>query len=519
MKQFEKIRVKKPQTSVFNLSHERKFTCDMGELIPVLVSEVLPGDKFKISMESLVRLQPMLAPIMHRVNVYTHFFFVPYRIIWDDFEEFITGGVDGTSEVVVPQFQDENSDFLTACGVGTLADYLGYPSANIPDNNDPAEYISQLPFRAYQQIYNDYYRDQTLEPEITFNKTSTHSTVTGTNGVKTLTLRKRCWEKDYFTSALPWAQRGNTVTLPISGSAPVTGIPILENDDETVPPNGITITTVQDIGGEANLYNSSQSKKLNVVDGLEANLSDASSSTINEVRRAFAIQRWLEKNARGGSRYIEQMLSHFGVKSKDSRLQRAEYLGGGKQPVIISEVLQNSSSTEEQPLGDMGGHGYSAGTSASFTKYFTEHGIVLGIMSVMPRTSYSQGLPKLFSKFDKFDFYFPDLAHIGEQAVYKKELYLNNGEGDEETFGYQPRYSEYRFMHDTIHGEMRTLYNYWHMGREFESQPALNNDFVQADPTKRIFALQGSQEEDALIIQTYCNFMAIRPVSKFGDPI
>ena len=326
--------------------------------------------------------------------------------------------------------------------------------------------------------------------------------------------------KDYFTSALPWAQRGEQLTIPLSGSAPITADgtqTTFKVKSSGLPPSDDALST-------------SMSKLANTLDGdlmfnntgLETDLSNVSASTINELRQAFSIQKWLEKNARGGSRYVEQILSHFGVHSSDARLQRPEYLGGGKTPVVISEVLQNSASTENSPQGQMVGHGISVGNTNEFRARFEEHGFVIGIMSIIPRTSYQNGLPRVFQKYDKFDYFFPDLAHLGEQSVKKSELFLNTSKflDDPEnsgTFGYQPRYAEYRFVNDSVHGDMAGNLDFWHMGRKFTSLPPLNGSFVQSDPTQRIFAVEDPTEHK-LIVQTYCNFQAIRPLPKFGTP-
>ena len=519
---FDRIKLTKPKSSVFDLSHEKKLSLNMGDLVPVFLQETLPGDRFKVNMEHLIRFQPLLAPIMHRVNVYTHFFFVPNRLVWNDWEKFITGGSDGEQLPVFPRLREQSSDNATKnlFRRGSLSDYLGFPSSNVPILGDLKVDISALPFRAYQLIYNEYYRDQNLTNPIEFSKASGY-VGGGTQDFLNLTaLRKRAWEKDYFTSALPWAQRGEQLTIPLSGSAPITSDgtqTTFKVKSSGLPPSDDSLST-------------SMSKLANTLDGdlmfnntgLETDLSDVSSSTINELRQAFSIQKWLEKNARGGSRYVEQILSHFGVHSSDARLQRPEYLGGGKTPVVISEVLQNSASTENSPQGQMVGHGISVGNTNEFKARFEEHGFVIGIMSIIPRTSYQNGLPRVFQKYDKFDYFFPDLAHLGEQAVKKSELFLDatnfiDSESNSGTFGYQPRYAEYRFVNDSVHGDMAGNLDFWHMGRKFTSLPPLNTSFVQSDPTQRIFAVEDPTEHK-LIVQTYCNFQAIRPLPKFGTP-
>ena len=426
---FTKIRVKKPNRSAFNLSHEKKLSFNMGDLVPVFMQEVIPGDKFQVRTEQLIRFQALKSPMMHRVDVSTHFFFVPYRLVWNDFEKFITGGENGTENPVFPTISREgltNTNVLKAMfGIGTLADYLGYPSLQI--NSIVGESIvnaikpvNAIPFRSYQLIYNEFYRDQNLTNPVKISKDSGNTIIiNGTSDSydqQIYKLRKRAWQKDYFTSALPWAQRGPSVSVPTPDMSVVAG-----GSDVTVY-GGHAIATVPD-GTPVKAVHTSGS----------------AFGTITDLRRAYSLQEWLEKNARGGSRYIEQIFSHFGVKSSDARLQRPEYLGGSKNPIVISEVLQQSQSSGDSALGTMGGHGITASDNKPWSRYFEEHGIVLGIMSVTPRPAYMQGLPKIFNKFDKFDYFWPEFAHIGEQEIKNKELYYEpNGSNNEKTFGYTP---------------------------------------------------------------------------------
>lgn len=519
MKQFESISIRKPRNSVFNLSHERKLTMSMGDLVPIFCEEVLPGDKFRVNTEVLMRLQPMIAPVMHRVNAYVHYFFVPNRLIWNDWEKFITGGRLGQDTPVFPTIigQSDDAKGTGLVGVGSLADFFDIPIQMIGDGSHTMMPISQLPFRAYQRIYNEYYRDQNLEEEIAIPLDSSQIGWDETTVLELVKLRKRAWEKDYFTSALPFAQRGDEVLLPLQGDAPVTGRPHFQRSAD-----GSTWLNANsgDLGtdGNALLKEINNNQAARIDDGLSADLSEASATTISELRRAFALQRWLEKMARGGSRYVEQMLYMFGVRSSDYRLQRSLYLGGGKLPIQISEVLQTSK-TDTSPQGNMSGHGFTAGVTNGFKKYFEEHGLVIGILSVIPRTGYMQGMPKLLTKTDRFDYYWPDFAHIGEQEVKKYELYYDPAlSTNNDTFGYQPRYAEYRYKFDKVNGEMRTSLKQWHMANDYSAQPSLNNTFVKANPTTRIFAVE-SADWHKLIVDIYFDFKAIRPVAKYGEPI
>lgn len=509
-KLFKTVRARRPKRNVFDLSHERKMSMNMGNLVPILCQEVVPGDTFRLNSEVFMRFAPMAAPIMHRVNVYTHFFFVPNRLVYDDWERFITGGVDGQQLPPFPTF--ELGDKVYDIGKGSLADYLGIPPI---DSSNIRLKASLLPFRAYTKIYNEYYRDQNLQPEIAINKSGVYSSVDDAAFV----LRRRAWEKDYFTSALPWAQRGGNVMLPIQGTAPVTSnaFPtIFENDGSPQYSENVNYISSGNAGG----LQTSSGASLKIADGqLSADLSQATATTINELRRSIRLQEWLEKNARAGSRYIEQILSHFGVKSSDARLQRPEFLGGGKSPVVISEVLQTSSTDETTPQGNMSGHGVAVGNTHSFKKYFEEHGYVIGIMSVLPRTAYQQGVPRHFLKQDKFDYYWPTFAHLGEQPIYNSELFLSVGtdEQNRTTFGYTPRYAEYKHALSTVHGDFRDNLSFWHMGRIFTTGPVLNSTFVQSDPTHGIFMVT-DPEVHKLYVQIFHNMRAIRPMPQYGTP-
>lgn len=508
---FNIVPSRRPKRNVFDLSHEKKLSCNMGELIPILCEEVVPGDTFKMRTEVMLRLAPMLAPMMHRVNVYTHFFFVPNRLLWNNWEDFITGGENGTANPIHP--------FMYASWIGTsqrrLADYLGVSTQT--GGSYGINPINSLPFRAYQLIYDEYYRDQTLQPAIDINKGDAGSAA---EALYLLPLRQRCWEKDYFTSALPWTQRGGEVSLPLDGDADIVF-------DGTHPASVEDYLGNQSANGSVSINagrmedSSSEDIVFDVAASHHADLSTVTDAiSINELRRATRLQRWLERNARAGSRYIEQILSHFGVKSSDSRLQRPEYLGGGKSPVVVSEVLQTSQTeVTGTAQGNMAGHGISVGNSHQFKSYFEEHGIVMGIISVLPRTTYQQGMRRMFFRSDKFDYYWPEFAHLGEQPVYEGELYADDYDPltMKNVWGYQSRYSEYKFVPSSVHGDFKSSLNYWHMGRNFSSLPNLNSDFVESDPTHRVFAVT-DPDEHKLWIQVYNDLKAIRPMPIFGEP-
>lgn len=523
---FQQIVGNKPKRNVFDLSHERKFSMNMGELIPILCEEVIPGDTFRLNSEVLIRFAPMLAPIMHRINVYTHFFFVPNRLIWDEWEDFITGGREGDKNPLMPKIIVDQ--FSAKLDIGELSDYLGF--ATISSTPSGGVKVNAMPFRAYALIYNEYYRDQNLEEEINILKGSGD-----TANSLLLDKQTRAWEKDYFTSALPWTQRGGEVSLPISGNANV----VYNQTGEThVMRNYATgnqaldgpVTTNNTANPEFNAAlttNGTEPINYDPNGTLEADMSSVTATTIEELRKATKLQQWLERNARGGARYIEQILSHFGVRSSDARLQRPEYLGGGKTPVTISEVLQQSGVQDVSgdiinttPLGEMGGHGISVGSSHRFKKFFEEHGQVVGIMSVLPKSAYMQGTRKHLLKNDKFDYFFPEFAQLGEQPVDIRELYDDYTKTAEQTFGYQSRYAEYKYIPSTVHGDFKDTLSFWHMARDFAAEPVLNNDFIKAENIERIFAVTTSEQQanPKLWVQVYHNFKAIRPIPKFNNP-
>lgn len=513
---FQSVDVRRPRRNKFDLSHEKKFSCNMGELIPVMLQEMVPGDSFRVRSEAFLRLAPLLAPIMHRVDVYMHSFYVPNRILWTEFEDFITGGEDGLQEPAFPQVQIST---ITAgfFAEGKLPDYLGLPSVDPVTITDPVN-VSALPFRAYQAIYNEYYRDQNLTPEVDFDKGS--GTMDPTETQLLTTLRKRAWRKDYFTSALPWSQRGDEVEVPVNWSPTYNSISTFTGVGNV--PSGEERLQV-DSDGSPGPFNI-EANSTGEVPGRIENLVDPQTDiglTVSAFRRAIKLQEWLELAARGGSRYIEQMKMFFGVTSSDARLQRPEYLGGGIQRVNISEVLSTfDDQASSNPQGTMTGHGVSAGNTNGFTYFAEEHGYLMTIMSVLPKTAYQQGIPRHWRREDKFDFYWEQFAHIGEQEIKRSEIYYDgafpSGTKDA-TFGYAPRYSEYKYEPDTVHGDFRSTLAYWHMGRIFASSPALNTSFVESDPTFRVFAVD-DPDVDHLWCQVYHHISALRPMPYFGTP-
>lgn len=484
----------------------------MGKLNPTLVMECIPGDRFNIGCESLVRFAPLVSPVMHRMTVYMHYFFVPNRILWPNWEKFITNTpiTPGGSNIPAAPTIAVNSD-LPVDSL-KLLDYMGIPIPSAPGSD--TEIISALPFAAYQKIYNDFYRDQNLQTDLA-EEIQLVDGANSTNLATLTTLRDRCWEHDYFTAALPFAQKGEAVQIPI---ADFVDVPVRVNRSGVADP----ITTF-DSAPTGAIAGNLVSDGADDVNGLYADTSSlgGTASTINDLRRAFKLQEWLEKAARGGSRYVENILEFFGVRSPDSRLQRPEYVTGTASPVVIGTVMQTGETTDESPQANMAGSA-SAVTSGKYGYYnCQEHGYIIGIMSIMPKTAYQQGINRTFLKFDTMDYYWPPFANIGEQEVQQRELYAFNGAPGDETFGYVPRYAEYKFMPSRVAGEFRTSLDFWHMGRIFNTSPNLNAAFVQSNPTTRIFAVELGPGDTA-IDHLYCHVLhkirAIRMMPKFGTP-
>lgn len=510
------VKMEAPKTNVFDRTHDVKLTCNMGELIPVYIDDLVPGDRIRCRNEALVRMLPMIAPIMHRVDVSFHTFFVPNRLLWPNWEKWITNGGDdpATATDVLPShpfFTYTQSGSGSPIAFTRLMDFMGLPTPGLGTQPNVPEKVSAIPFAAYQMIYNEYYRDENLVDKLPFEL------VDGTNNAngELFTIRKRAWEADYFTKALPFAQKGQPVDIPLGD--------VVLKDAPTGPQQYREWDTGNLLANTTVATDAAGFLRSSGIGAEQANIDpngslSVSSTTINDLRLAFRLQEWLEKNARGGTRYSELIRAHFGVRSQDARLQRPEYICGTKTPIQISEVLSTAQDIEI-PQGNMSGHGISY-TGGKPGKYFAnEHGYVMTIMSIMPKTSYFQGIPKHFLKYtDPTELYWPTFAHLGEQEIFAKEVYAFQGASGDLTFGYNARYQEYKTAMNRVCTEMRTTLKYWHMARDFGgAPPVLNGDFVTSDPTTRIFAVE-EEEQDHLVVQVLNSIMAIRPMPVYGTP-
>lgn len=488
--------------SSFDRSHGLKTTLDAGTLVPVFVDEVLPGDTISLNPTLFARVNTLLYPIMDNMFLDVHFFFVPYRQVWDNFRKFCGEQVDpsDSTDYTVPQCTTTSGSW----GEQSLGDYMGLPTKVLGTT------CSALPLRAYNHIYNEWYRDQNLIDSATVN------TGDATENSTLYTLRKRGKRHDYFTSCLPWTQKGDSVQLPLGTQAPVT---VDGNSDQHIAVESTNYNGQRKInisGGDLQISPSQTGDEV-----LYADLSDATASTINELRRAFQIQKLLERDARSGTRYSEIVNAHFGVKFMDVTY-RPEYLGGSTSPLATEAVPVTgvSNSYSGSYTGDLAAMGTITCQGGGFTKSFTEHGVVMGIASIRADLTYQQGMNRMWSRQTRYDFYWPALAHIGEQAVLSKEIYYAGNQGDDEVFGYQERWSEYRYKPSMITGKMRsnatTSLDAWHLSQEFSSRPELNQAFIEENPPiDRVVAVQN---EPNFHMDCYFQYTCARPMPMYSVP-
>ena len=553
------------QRSVFDRSHDYKTTLDSGYLIPFFVDEVLPGDTFKLRVNAFVRMNTLIAPFMDNVFMDSFFFFVPTRLVWDNWQRFCgeQKNPGDSTDFLIPSLSGTNT-FTN----GSIFDYMGLPTGVALDPaNTP---INALPFRAYNLIYNEWFRDENLIDSIPVLTTD------GPDPVSNYTLRKRAKRHDYFTSALPWPQKGPSVDVGLTGNAPIVGfgpgstwnlssssdsstntswalhsgssqppasstgisykplqsgrVPLLALPNTEGPYLGFESQSTEkvyypltDLSGSNDTgsyyFNGAQ---LQTSSGVApyADLSGVSAITINDLRQAFQIQKFYEKWARGGSRYTETLRVMFNVISPDARLQRPEYLGGTHSRVNVVPTAQTSSTDSVSPQSNLSAFGVLGDSAHGFNKSFVEHGYVIGLVCLRADITYQQGLNRMWSRRQLFDFYWPTLAHLGEQVVYNKEIYAQGTADDNGVFGYQERYAEYRYKPSMITGKLRSTdaqtLDVWHLAQKFETLPKLNQDFIEENPPiNRVIAVQN---EPQFFADFWFDLKTSRPMPVYSVP-
>lgn len=606
---FDSVKIDTPNRSAFDLSYENRLTLSMGKLVPTFCKEVLPNDDVNLSSNYFARFAPLVAPVMQKIDLMTYNFFVPNRIIWSDWESFISPGAGNVTMANQPNFVAPQMPYFTGNSLYTLIvdwfkamgsavysqvestferfvppllrllDYLGYPfkvnDVTIKDVSGNPQFtfapwsqsktkISALPIMAFFKIYDDYVRDQNLEEpynvvvgsdwftsdnELVFFR---YSNVFDFSTYSFLGLVTKCWEKDYFTSALTDPQRGATVYLPLGDSAPITikeGTSSLQlgattsgsiTTQSTSSDTTITASFMKTANGTWTLVSgntlqqpaSVTSKQVyanrdqleTLANNMVVDLSKASSITIETLRAAYSLQEFMEKFARTGARYCESMLAHFGQAIEDARLDRPEFLGGNRNPVSISDVMQNAptfdGSEQTSAVGDYAGKAITSGNNY-FDYHVSEHGWIIQLVCVLPRTSYSQGLGRQFTRMTYLDYAWPEFAHLGEQEILNQELYYAADSASlpqDGVFGYTPRYAEYKYSADEVHGEFKTSLNYWTLSRQFNSQPTLSKDFVHCQPRTDIFAVTDENLADNVYLDVWHDYKVLRCLPMFGTP-
>ncbi|AXL14535.1 major capsid protein [Microviridae sp.] len=502
--------------SKFDAQKTHKTTFDSGYLIPVYVDEVLPGDTFNLKMTAFARLATPLYPIMDNMTMDSFFFFVPNRLIWNNWQKFMgqqENPTDSTSYVVPTQTSPENG-----YAVGSLQDYMGLPTVGQITTGNTISHCAFWP-RAYNLIWNEWFRDENLQTSVVVDKGD------GPDTASDYTLLRRGKRHDYFTSALPWPQKGASVTLPLGTQAPITAN----------APTGGRLGIINPTAGSGLRALYPQSGDSNTITTytaagdypLYADLSAATAATVNQLRQSFQIQKLLERDARGGTRYTEIIRSHFGVISPDARLQRPEYLGGGSTPINVNPIAQTSATGQtgaSTPLGNLAAMGTALAHNHGFTQSFTEHGVIIGLVSVRADLTYQQGLDRMWSRSTRYDFYFPAFATLGEQSVLQKEIYVTgDSTADNTVFGYQERWAEYRYKPSKITGLFKSTsagtIDAWHLAQKFTVAPTLNTTFIQeTPPVSRVVAVGSAANGQQFLFDSFFDVKMARPMPMYSVP-
>lgn len=519
--------------AAFNIQRTHKTTFDAGYLIPVLCEEVLPGDSFQCSMTAFARLATPIFPLMDNLYLDSFFFFVANRLVWDNWPKFM-GEQDNPVDSI--SFVIPTVSITSGFAVGSVYDYFGLPTVGQVGAGNLIT-VNALPLRAYNLIYNEWFRDENL-----INSASVFTT-DGPDNNSAYTLRRRGKRHDYFTSALPWPQKGGTsVSIPLGTSAPVrtANAEIITGGGNAITwqtTGGARPTDLRGLAVAGTSFTNSRpgvttntaittNNELVLPSNLYADLSTATAATINQLRQSFQIQKLLERDARGGTRYTEIIRAHFGVISPDARLQRPEYLGGGTTPIIFNPIAQTSATNVtggSTPLGNLAAVATSVAHGHGFSQSFTEHGYIIGLVNVRADLTYQQGLRRMWSRSTRYDFYFPAFANLGEQTVLNKEIYMDGSANDNNVFGYQERWAEYRYSPSQITGLFRSTsagtLDPWHLAQKFTSLPVLGQTFIEENPPlSRVLAVGAGANGAQLIFDSFFNIRAVRPMPLYSVP-